>query len=724
MKKILLLLAVVLSGLSNAQTVAIQPPSLSQCNNEVFDLNVQTVIILGAQDPQFFSVTYYTTAADAEDATNPIQQPSFFVSPQVQTIFARVDSLTDDTYAITQFELSWGNVMVQELPDVTACAGWTVPILTLGQIRTAPGGGGMLIAPGTLITTTQTLYTYNQVGNCWAESSFTVTIGSVSGSLNAQTLFACAVDNSGSAVFNLTNTIPFFSMGNTNTAVTFHLTQADAQSGENPILNPSSFATTTPGFQTIFVRTVAPTQNNDCVMVNTQPLVVQPCTENSVSVSLRADYEGTGCNGPTTPVAGVMVTLIAGNAVSYGITDAEGSVTFINLPPGPVTVMAMQNPNGLTLSGQDSYTIFLEPTSGGNYQFSFCYAPVAPVHDVQVSVYPLGAARPGFPATYGLILTNLGNVTSSGTVNLQFDSTRLSFVNASPTPATVAADSLTFSFQNLAPWQYNYLTATFLVATPPVADLGDLLQFTATITPTQTDDYPANNVMSFAQPVVNSFDPNDIVVLEGAVIPQEQADDWLHYIVRFENVGTAEAIHVRVENPLSDLLDWGTLQVDGSSHPVVTTRQNDLITFRFDDINLPATAQDSFASHGWIAYRIKPGPNFILGTTIENNASIFFDFNAPIQTNTVTTELAPLSIVTPGNSDFQLYPNPAIDFVRIVTKSPSKVTVYDLAGRLLPLPVVANGNEIRLDVSALPSGIYTLKFSSGTDTFIRKLLKK
>jgi len=790
MKKIILLWALVLSGFLHAQTVAIQPPSLSQCNNEVFNLNVQTPIILGAQDPQYFYVTYYTSGSDAETENNAIQQPSFFVSQQSQVIFARVDSLTDETYAITQFEVTWGSANAQQFPDVVACESWVPPLPTVGSIWTGPNGTGTQILPGTVITTpgTQVFYVYNQDGPCTAESSFTVTIVSpiaftpmpdivscgpytlpalpnglnytfngqdipagtaiyetsllgirapypcgelqqftvlIGGGVNTVTappLVACSTDGSGFAFFDLVSASSWFMMGSEDATVTFYLSEQDAMNGQNPIANPESFLGY-PGIQMVYVRTTF--ASSDCVAINTLFLVIQPCFNNMVTVSLHVDYDGTGCTPSSPPLCNAMVSLISGNSIFYGSAGPNGSISFANIPAGPAVVMPVNIPDGLAISGPSSQTIFMEPNVTNNYQVDFCYSPVAAITDVQVSVYPIGNARPGFPAYYAIIVSNLGTSTASGTVTLQFDGTRLSLIGSEPAAFNQTNNTISLSYSDLAPWQSTYLWINFVVAMPPIADLGDQLSFTVSCTSNQPDNNPDNNIMSFFQPVVNSFDPNDIAVLEGPVIPQEQADDWLHYIVRFENTGTAEAVNVRVENTLSDLLNWNTLAIEGSSHPVVTNWQGNLATFRFDNINLPATSQDAVSSHGWVAYRVKPGANFVQGTTIENNAHIYFDFNAGVMTNTVTTELAPLSIADPKAGKFVLYPNPAGEFIRVTsTNTPSEITVYDITGRRMPVSTRQEGTETLVNTAPLPSGVYTVKIRTESGITNRKLLKK
>ena len=60
------------------------------------------------------------------------------------------------------------------------------------------------------------------------------------------------------------------------------------------------------------------------------------------------------------------------------------------------------------------------------------------------------------------------------------------------------------------------------------------------------------------------------------------------------------------------------------------------VHFNFVNINLVDSTTNAEASKGYVSYRVKPLANLPLGTTIENTASIYFDFNTPIVTNTVS----------------------------------------------------------------------------------------
>jgi Zn-dependent M32 family carboxypeptidase len=73
------------------------------------------------------------------------------------------------------------------------------------------------------------------------------------------------------------------------------------------------------------------------------------------------------------------------------------------------------------------------------------------------------------------------------------------------------------------------------------------------------------------QTVVNSFDPNDKTCLEGSTIPPSAVGKYVHYMIRFENKGTAEAQNVVVKDMIdTSKFDISSLVVTQGSHPFVT----------------------------------------------------------------------------------------------------------------------------------------------------------
>jgi hypothetical protein len=790
--KLLFLFAVLFLSLpSFGQATATQPPSLTQCNFEVFDLTAQTPIILGAQDPESFTVTYFMSSADAAANANPIVDPSVFVpNGQAAFLYARVDNLTDGSFAITNFWVTWFSVWVPEISDVTVCDSYTLPALQSGNYYTAPGGTGVQMPAGTAIASSQVVYVYDWLETCSAESSFTVTVVDVpelpvfedvyscepyvlpalpngfmyfdaTGSVIpmpttipqnatltvgggteacvASTTFnvfvgppvfgftapyvICNPDGGPFDVFNLPWFTQMFTANMPYANFTYHLTLADAENNTNPIANPAAFANTVPSEQTIYVRGFY--DGADCATIAGLVLHVVFCTENIISGNLRFDYDNNGCSPSDPPASGVPVMCTNGNLTTYAYTNADGNYTLTNIQQGNNLVTPVTVPMNFTVGTPSSQT-FDVLGSTNELTADFCLLVANPLTDVSVQFYPANAARPGLPAYYMLQVSNIGTLSAMGTVTLQYDASKLTFANSNAAPSSTTANTITFNYGPLLPMQGTSFALTFNVAIPPTANAGEVLIFDADAITVGTDVDMANNSADLSQTLVNSLDPNDIMVLEGAYISAEQADGWLNYIIRFQNTGTAEAINIRIENKLDGNLDWSTFTPMASSHTFQAQRTSDDVTFRFNGINLPAASQNELASHGFVTYKIKPVADFSEGEIIAANAQIFFDFNAPITTNTVTTQIQSLGVNENTDGAFVMYPNPASEILNVkVSSSVLDISVYDVLGKqVFKDRATANEGTAAIDVSSLSPGLYLIRMESDGKTAVKKLVVK
>ncbi len=91
---------------------------------------------------------------------------------------------------------------------------------------------------------------------------------------------------------------------------------------------------------------------------------------------------------------------------------------------------------------------------------------------------------------------------------------------------------------------------------------------------------------------------------------------------------------------MDDKLEWGTLQMISASHSYnLSITDGDKLTWTFFNIKLPDSNINEPASHGYIAYRIMPKRTVVVGDTVHNTASIYFDFNLPVFTNNAFTVL-------------------------------------------------------------------------------------
>ena len=134
------------------------------------------------------------------------------------------------------------------------------------------------------------------------------------------------------------------------------------------------------------------------------------------------------------------------------------------------------------------------------------------------------------------------------------------------------------------------------------------------------------------------------------------------------------------------------------------------------------------ASHGYVAYRIKPVSTLSAGTGIMNSADIFFDFNPAISTNYVWTYIdEPTSLNELRPTDlFSMYPNPVADKLHIIFQDNlginSDIQIFDISGRLRYKSVIEKSNWI-IDTGNFDKGMYFIKIirdnASATARFIK-----
>lgn len=717
MKKKLLFLAVTLLLTLNgfSQAVANSAPNINQCGFEVFNLTVQTPIILGNQNPNLFIVTYYTTQADAANGTNPIANPASFVSPQQQTIFAKVTNTTDNSTAITVFQISWSSgIFLPEMPDVTACEFYTLPALQQGNYFTGPNGTGQMLTLGTIITQTQTVYLFAQSGVCTDETSFVVTILAPV-TMQPTPLYACDQNGDGIETFNLDEILPQIMGNNTDYTVHFFLTYANAENNTNVIANHVAFINSIPNTQTLY----ALIQFGDCAWIVPFQIIAIECTGNSISGFASLDLDGNGCDVFEAAAANMPVSYTHDNIVYTTYTNADGYYKFINVPDGVNAVTA--NPTNTYIATPGSYSFTMPAIEE---DANFCISPAEIIDEVSIVLVPTSQARPGFAVSYIIFYENLGTVTANGTISLQFDSSKLTFVSTSPA-MTLSGNTLTFTYSNLLPFQTKNILLNFTVKQPPVVNGQDVLVFTATINPLSGDSNPVNNTSVLNQIVVNSYDPNDITVREGKFITEAQVDEYLNYVVRFQNTGTADAINIRVTNTLDENLDWSTFQPIAASHDYKTNRSANEVEFLFDNIHLADSISNEPASHGYIIYKIKPKADIALGDIMAAQAHIYFDFNPAIDTNTVTTTVQNVAGVKENNStSFTVYPNPASGKVSLSLNTKgtsSEVSIVDILGKTVQTKII-DSNQTDLDISSLKSGVYIVTINNEGTKMTKKLV--
>lgn len=451
----------------------------------------------------------------------------------------------------------------------------------------------------------------------------------------------------------------------------------------------------------------------------------QDCqTINTVVGTMLIDENQNGCDVNDIPAINLMLQATNGT-YNYGtFVNADGGYD-LNVQEATYTVTPQNIPDYFTVTPPSAEVTF---TGFGNSEAqNFCLVANQTINDLNVTVLPIGSAQPGFESTYKVLVENIGTqVVTNATVTLNFDNTLQSFVNAAPAPATTTANQLTFSLGNVGIFETKEVNLIMTTFVPPVVVGGEVAVFTATVSPDAGDNTPDDNTFTLNQTIVNSFDPNDKRVVQGSEIYMEQADEYLDYIIRFQNTGTASAITVRIDDVLHENLDWSTIKPTASSHNYnVEITDGNKVSFIFNNINLPHEAANPEGSNGFIAYKIKPKQNIQVGDVMTGDAGIYFDFNLPIITNTVTTTVVPpLSVKEHTGIAVAIYPNPANDVLHIQSKNSAQVTqviIYNLQGRQL---MTVNHNTGSIDVSSLSAGIYMLNVKTDKGSASYKLVKE
>lgn len=362
----------------------------------------------------------------------------------------------------------------------------------------------------------------------------------------------------------------------------------------------------------------------------------------------------------------------------------------------------------------------------------FAFQASTTINDLCVSISPLGNFRAGMDGSYVINYENSGTTILTPIITF-FNDTNVVYVTSSVTPTVIATDSVVWDqLPALSPFQSGSLTVT--VNVNQTVPIGTELDVSVRVDPITDDNNPLCNIAYWKQETTGSYDPNDILVNRKNIFVAELASQpYLDYTINFQNTGNDTAFNVDIINPFPPTLDLTSVEFVTSSHPVVLRYIADYhsLGFKFNNILLPDSNINEALSHGFIHYRAIPLTSLNIGDVIENSAAIYFDFNAPVLTNTVTTiVIDPLGVplVNGSQQDVIMYPNPTNGDFKIKIKSnateESLVEVYDLIGKKIISEKISlhDGiNNLRFANYNLRTGIYLLKIKLKGKEFTQKL---
>ncbi|MEO8768895.1 MAG: hypothetical protein ABI402_02380 [Ferruginibacter sp.] len=274
---------------------------------------------------------------------------------------------------------------------------------------------------------------------------------------------------------------------------------------------------------------------------------------------------------------------------------------------------------------------------------NFAMHGIPGIKDYTVSAVSLLRPRPGFNLQYKIIYTNYGTTTLNNKDVVFIKDPRTSFLGATPAYTSISGDTVKWNIVSLSPTVSGTIILNLQLGNIPQVNIGDVLVSNVSID--SIGDYtPSNNYFLMHEQVFGSYDPNDKKESNAGEIypPYISAGKFLNYTVRFQNSGNDTAYTLIVRDTLDSKLNGDSIEIISASHVYsANVKDKKYLTVTFNNIKLVDSIHNEPLSHGYFNYRIKPFSTVVVGDTIRNSASIYFDFNPPIKTNTEITFLRP-----------------------------------------------------------------------------------
>ncbi|MBC7447063.1 MAG: T9SS type A sorting domain-containing protein [Hymenobacteraceae bacterium] len=451
-------------------------------------------------------------------------------------------------------------------------------------------------------------------------------------------------------------------------------------------------------------------------------------------VFVDTDGDGSQDAGEAGYPGGVVVRAAAGATATTTRSRPDGTYEAI-VGVGTFTTTLPTPPLYHTVVSSGPATTSFPSTGDVGAGTVYALQPIAGQTDVQVLLTQRGRARAGRLVPYQLTYRNVGTtIVATGRVVLTFES-RLNYLSSTPAAAR-AGTTLTWIYANLLPGQTRTLDVLFSL--PTTAALGDSIRCVARIEPLTIDVQPGDNVAATRRVVTGSADPNHLAVnLTEMTTRAVGGGEWLQYTAYFQNLGTDTAFSIL---PLDSLptrqLNLATLQPMTWSHEC-TWWQPDargILKVEFINIQLPPQIDDAIRSNGHLVFRARPLPWLAVGERIRNRTLLYFDYNAAVPTNTVSTLVTGVTGLPDGSPlaapavVAAVWPNPATDHLTVEgwlpDAGPLTVRLLNTRGQPVYVSRSPRGGTVRhtLDVSAVPAGLYLIELHCGATRLSQRVV--
>lgn len=344
---------------------------------------------------------------------------------------------------------------------------------------------------------------------------------------------------------------------------------------------------------------------------------------------------------------------------------------------------------------------------------------------VKINDFTGWRARQGYEETYKICVENKGTQKiESAKLTLKVDS-RLTNWTFSEQPV---------SWQNsIAEWNIKPLIAGEMfcfnakTTVPLSIPLESEILFDTKISIGDLEDEDlTNNSRILKQKIVAAIDPNDKRTQQAYYIAPTQK--VIDYKIRFQNTGNDVAENIVVTDSIDPhlyiSLPFAKIEVSHldafiNQAPIMWRQPNGKwaykFSWKFNKINLPDSTTNEQESHGFINFtmNLSTNSNLPIGTTIKNQAYIYFDWQEPILTNiakNLVSEDGGIKTTHPLNQ-LSIYPNPANDYIFISNpyKTSVNFNVINWLGQTVMSKSVSAESKLSIPTSAIPKGIYLIQ---------------
>ena len=423
---------------------------------------------------------------------------------------------------------------------------------------------------------------------------------------------------------------------------------------------------------------------NNAPSCNSYDAILSSCTETKLQAQAFHDENENGFYDNSEQF--LVQNIILEPSATYGYIDQQGVNNFY-LPEYDNYTLSYDGSNPLwTIDPAYNNVELIYQDS--TFQDTLIYFPLTSVADIASQQIDLSSSitRCNRETNYWLTYLNKGTVTTSGIIELIPDDLS-EFISSDPPADSTSNDGKLY-------WFYNDLYPThiekihLIYEMPGVDDLGEMINFEANI---KTNEGYAGHRALLSSELICAYDPNDKLHTPSGYGNENYTlfGDTLEYTIRFQNTGNDTAFNVEIRDELSEFLNLSTFETISSSHNVETQIdiESRIATFKFTDIYLPDSFVNEPASHGFVKYQILGNAGLDENSDVKNTASIYFDENPAIVTNTVNnrmvSELPSLPVVSANPSVLDFGELPLDEAIYL----PQKITVSNLGD--LPLEINA-----------------------------------